>query len=699
MHENFSPRTPARRTVRTRRTASAATGALVVGLGLLSPAPALAAGSTTTTLYVDGGSSCSDTGPGTTASPFCSIGAAVTAAATGDTISVAAGTYAERVDVGKGVNLVGQGRTDRGRLGPAVRLQALRCRPAQRVHCAERQRPRVSSCPRPRTPPSRNVSTTGGTVTASSWMGAPGNTLRRVSVTGAGTVGILLRNTDGNTVVDSTTQDNHNHGLSIQGGDGNVVSGVTASGNFKSDRSAAGIDVRGYTPPSTSVLVKATNTVVEGSTSLRQRGLRHRDLSGLGRTRRCAATSPTTTATTASTLPARPTPPSSPTRSWATPTWASTWRPAEPNGASAPPGRPCVTTSPRRTGSTQRRLATGGDPGRRLPPRTGTRWTATSCGVRIRASCFQFGDHVLLRSKGIAGRPRGQEQNGSGRRPEVRSASNLHLVRRLTRRRRRLRGRGGLARRRPGRQQARRQRVRGQHRRGHSELRGHRRLRADRWPAGERADGEADGHPGPASPAAAPPPWTPPAPRRPRTGATTHRLHVRLRRQQPGLVDREHRPLPAPTRTAGSFPAKVTVTDSNNKTASATTTITVTDPGAGTDGEAGRHARQRDDRRFQHAGRHGFDRHRHSPMPSSVATGQPRWPARPSARLSARTPRPAPTPPRSPSPTATSSRRARLRPSRSRLRLRLRLRRRPRRRVRVPARRRRRRHGRHLRPS
>ena len=72
------------------------------GLGLATllgatSAPALGAAST---LYVDGsGASCSDSGSGTAAQPFCTISAAVPHAGAGQTVQVAGGTYAENVKV------------------------------------------------------------------------------------------------------------------------------------------------------------------------------------------------------------------------------------------------------------------------------------------------------------------------------------------------------------------------------------------------------------------------------------------------------------------------------------------------------------------------------------------------------------------------------------------------------------------------
>jgi parallel beta-helix repeat protein len=59
------------------------------------------AAATASTLYVDNGNqSCSDSGPGTSATPFCTIGRGASVAAAGQTVQVASGTYPELVTVG-----------------------------------------------------------------------------------------------------------------------------------------------------------------------------------------------------------------------------------------------------------------------------------------------------------------------------------------------------------------------------------------------------------------------------------------------------------------------------------------------------------------------------------------------------------------------------------------------------------------------
>jgi len=67
-----------------------------LGAAVLPAATAQAA--TPTTLFVDNGNSaCSNTGPGSSATPFCTIGAGAAKAVAGQTVQVAAGTYREAV--------------------------------------------------------------------------------------------------------------------------------------------------------------------------------------------------------------------------------------------------------------------------------------------------------------------------------------------------------------------------------------------------------------------------------------------------------------------------------------------------------------------------------------------------------------------------------------------------------------------------
>ena len=74
---------------------------LIAGVVLaVASAPAESAGGPT--LYVDrGNSACTNSGTGTQAQPFCTISAAATKVAAGQTVQVASGTYSERVSISK----------------------------------------------------------------------------------------------------------------------------------------------------------------------------------------------------------------------------------------------------------------------------------------------------------------------------------------------------------------------------------------------------------------------------------------------------------------------------------------------------------------------------------------------------------------------------------------------------------------------
>ncbi|MGN6131690.1 MAG: PKD domain-containing protein [Nocardioidaceae bacterium] len=236
---------------------------MVAGALSVLPAGAWAAG---TTRYV-GQAGCNDAGPGTSATaPFCTINAAVKVSGAGDTVDVAQGTYQERVDVAAtrtGLVLTGHNAVidATGALyGFAVA--------AGNVQLSGFEVDNATTA---------NVylnGSTGSTVSGVTTSGGGngvyvlnggGNTIDHVTVSGGSAVGILIRTSGNNKVTASTTHGNQNHGLSVQGGDGNTISGLTSYGNSKGDRSATGIDVRGWTVAGAPVA--ATNTIIENSTT------------------------------------------------------------------------------------------------------------------------------------------------------------------------------------------------------------------------------------------------------------------------------------------------------------------------------------------------------------------------------------------------------------------------------------------------
>ena len=278
MSQDFSrPTTRARRSLLSRRISMGAVGALVCGIAVLTPTPALAAGST---LYVRAGSPCSDTGPGTTpASPFCTIGAAVRAALSGDTVTVASGTYPERVDVGKTLTIVGEtGATvDASGVLYGFKLSAADVQLSGfTIQGASSAGVFLSGATNTTV---QNVRTTGGDDNGIRVEGARGTRwTKSLSTAAARSASSCAPPTK--TGRNSTTRKNGNHGLSIQGGDGNQVSGVTSSGNSRGNRSATGIDVRATCHPARGPGARDQHPR-RGQHDLRQRGLRHRDLPGL----------------------------------------------------------------------------------------------------------------------------------------------------------------------------------------------------------------------------------------------------------------------------------------------------------------------------------------------------------------------------------------------------------------------------------
>src|SRR5215211_2809901 len=88
------------RGTRRRRRRPARTAAALVAVAAATLGAASLGSAATATLYVDrGNASCSDSASGTSAQPFCTIGAAAAKVTAGQTVEVAAGTYPEAVTV------------------------------------------------------------------------------------------------------------------------------------------------------------------------------------------------------------------------------------------------------------------------------------------------------------------------------------------------------------------------------------------------------------------------------------------------------------------------------------------------------------------------------------------------------------------------------------------------------------------------
>lgn len=206
------------------------------GLAVLSATPASAG---TATLSVNGGStSCSDTGPGSTAVPFCTIGAAALKAVAGTTVQVAAGSYTGGVTVKYS-----------GASGAPVVFSAA---PGVTVSGGTNGF-KVSS--------KSYVTITGFRVTGTTGVGilVSGSTnvvLDSNDVSAAGqqvsgleAKGISLSGTTSSTVTRNVTHGNSDAGIGVSSGSsGNTLSGNESYGNARGfSRAAAGIDLRGST--------------------------------------------------------------------------------------------------------------------------------------------------------------------------------------------------------------------------------------------------------------------------------------------------------------------------------------------------------------------------------------------------------------------------------------------------------------------
>jgi parallel beta-helix repeat protein len=211
--------------------------ALLVGLGLvlLSVTPAAAA----TTLYVDRGSAtCSNTGSGTQAAPFCTISAAALKAVAGTTVQVSPGTYTEMVTV-----------KNSGTASAPVVFTA----PGGATVTGGTNGFKLGS--------KAYVTVQGFTVTKTSGVGIlvsgsnhitlDGNDVSVAGqrVSGLVAKGISLSGSTASVVRNNRTHDNSDAGIGLtSASNGNTVSGNESWGNARGfSRAAAGIDLRNST--------------------------------------------------------------------------------------------------------------------------------------------------------------------------------------------------------------------------------------------------------------------------------------------------------------------------------------------------------------------------------------------------------------------------------------------------------------------
>lgn len=207
-----------------------------IGVATLPATAALAL--TPTTLYVNNGVSCSDATIDSSATPFCTIGAAATKAVAGQTVQVAGGPYHEAVTA-KNSGIVG----------------------APIVYSATGSVTVTGGVNGFKLSGKSYVTVHGFTVTGTSGVGIlvgssthvtiDGNDVSAAGqrVSGLTNKGISLSGTTASTVSNNTTHDNSDAGIGVSSASsGNTITGNESYGNARGyTRAAAGIDLRNST--------------------------------------------------------------------------------------------------------------------------------------------------------------------------------------------------------------------------------------------------------------------------------------------------------------------------------------------------------------------------------------------------------------------------------------------------------------------
>ncbi len=194
-----------------------------------------------TTYYVDNtDGACSDSGPGTIAAPFCTIGKAAGLVAAGETVHVLAGTYAETVNgpnsgtagnpitymAGSGVIVTGNGTAT----GNAFRMSSKSYIVIDNFTIKDTVDYGIYSSG------SDHITISNDHVSSA---GSP--------VSGSTRAGIYFSNTDNSTITGTTSDHNSQDGIRLTGGSsGNVLSDNVSYANAEEwQRNAAGIQVTG----------------------------------------------------------------------------------------------------------------------------------------------------------------------------------------------------------------------------------------------------------------------------------------------------------------------------------------------------------------------------------------------------------------------------------------------------------------------
>src|SRR6266545_5051536 len=270
------------RSLRVRLLLIAVATTALVGLNVRGAAAAAAV------LYVDRNNpSCSDTGPGTSTQPFCTIKPAASQATAGQTVQVASGTYPELVTVsnsgapgspivfsaapGASVTVSGQANGFKLAGKSYVTIQGFTVAntssygfyvssSSSNVIVSGNTVSNIASNGIYVTTLSSNVTVSGNTVSGVNGYGIYVNTLSNVTVSGndvsfAGQravdlikYGIKLTDTTNSLVSGNVSHDNSNDGIFLDATTTGVrVTGNEAYGNARGyTRAAPGIDVRGY---------------------------------------------------------------------------------------------------------------------------------------------------------------------------------------------------------------------------------------------------------------------------------------------------------------------------------------------------------------------------------------------------------------------------------------------------------------------
>jgi parallel beta-helix repeat protein len=215
--------------------------ALMTGVGTATLSVTAASAATTSTLYVNGGSSaCSDSGPGSRATPFCTISAAAAKAVAGEKVQVSGGTYHESVTV-----------ANSGTAGAPIVFAAAGGATVTVTGGMNGFRVSSKSYVQIKGFHVTQTSAVGILVSGSSHIRVDGNDVSGAGqrVSGLIAKGISLTGATSSVVVNNVSHDNSDAGIGVtSASNGNIITGNESYGNARGySRAAAGIDLRNST--------------------------------------------------------------------------------------------------------------------------------------------------------------------------------------------------------------------------------------------------------------------------------------------------------------------------------------------------------------------------------------------------------------------------------------------------------------------